>query len=162
GATAGRWTGFCPAARSSSSHARASRDSTRSSRRRTVRTSWCRRARTAASRWPSSSVAPWTEPAWLAEAHLWIDAQLDRLALVPEGTVEQRHVRPWATALRIPTTDGVVWFKAAIPVLAHEPGVVELISRRLPGLVPELLATDLGRGWMLMADGGQRLRELLE
>jgi hypothetical protein len=71
-------------------------------------------------------------------------------------------VRPWATALRIPTTDGPVWFKAAIPTLAYEPAVVQLISRRRPDLVPELLAADLGRGWMLTADGGERLRELVE
>ena len=106
--------------------------------------------------------AQWSEPAWLAEANAWIDAQLDRLGLVHNGPVEQPHVRPWATALRIPTTDGPVWFKAAIPALAYEPAVVELISRRRPDLVPELLATDLDRGWMLAADGGERLRELVE
>jgi hypothetical protein len=107
-------------------------------------------------------VAPWSERTWLTEAHAWIDEQLERLGLVPDGPVEQPHVRPWATALRIPTTDGVVWFKAAIPAVAHEAGVVELISRRRPDLVPELLGADVDRGWMLMADGGGRLRELIE
>ena len=29
-------------------------------------------------------------------------------------------MRPWATAIRIPTSGGTVWFKATIPVLAHE------------------------------------------
>lgn len=106
-------------------------------------------------------MAPWTELAWLTEAHTWIDAQLERLGLVPDGPVEQPHVRPWATALRIPTTGGALWFKAAIPVVAHEAGVVELISRRRPDLVPELLAADIDRGWMLMADGGEPLRGLV-
>jgi hypothetical protein len=107
-------------------------------------------------------VTAWTEAAWLGEVHAWVDAQLARLGLTHDGPVEQVHVRPWATALRIPTTAGPVWFKAAIPVLAHEAGVVAVISRRRPDLVPELLATDLERGWMLMADGGERLRELVE
>ena len=106
--------------------------------------------------------ARWTEPAWLAEAQAWIDAQLGRLGLAHDGPVEQPHVRPWATALRIPTTAGPVWFKAAIPALAYEPAIVELISRRRPDLVPELLAADFDRGWMLSADGGERLRELVE
>src|SRR2546429_9994472 len=48
------------------------------------------------------------------------------------------------------------------PVLAHEAGVVETISGRRADLVPELLATDRDNGWMLMADGGERLRELVE
>jgi hypothetical protein len=107
-------------------------------------------------------VAQWSEPAWLADAHAWIDAQLDRIGLAHDGPVEQPHVRPWATALRIPTSDGPVWFKAAIPVLGYEPAALELISRRRPNLVPELLAADLDRGWMLTADGGERLRELVE
>ncbi len=62
----------------------------------------------------------------------------------------------------MPTTAGDLWFKAAIPVLAHEPAVVDVLSRRRPDLVPELLAADFDRGWMLMADGGTRLRELIE
>jgi phosphotransferase family enzyme len=107
-------------------------------------------------------VAPWTELAWLTEVHAWIDAQLGRLGMTKDGPVEQLHVRPWATALRIPTTDGPVWFKAMIPALAYEAGVVDVISRRRPDLVPELLAAELERGWMLMADGGLRLRELIE
>jgi hypothetical protein len=71
-------------------------------------------------------------------------------------------VRPWSTALRLPTTDGVLWFKANHPSLAHEAAVVSIISRRRPDLVPELVAADLESGWMLMRDGGERLREVLE
>jgi hypothetical protein len=104
----------------------------------------------------------WTEPAWLERAHAWIACQLERLGVPATGPVEQPHVRPWATALRVPTTAGNVWFKAAIPVLAHEAAVVDVLSRRRPDLVPVLLAADFDRGWMLMADGGTRLRELIE
>src|SRR5690242_6133476 len=107
-------------------------------------------------------MAEWTDHAWLVQAHTWIDEQLAGLALTPDGPKEQVHVRPWATAIRIPTTDGPVWFKAAIPALAHEAGAVQLISARRPDVVPELLAADLDRGWMLMTDGGERLREVVE
>src|SRR5439155_16178741 len=69
--------------------------------------------------------------------------------------------RPWSTVLRLPTSAGAVWFKANHPSLAHEAGVVALIARRRPDLVPELLAADLERGWMLMSDGGERLREVI-
>jgi hypothetical protein len=100
----------------------------------------------------------WTDPRWLAEARAWIDAQGVELA----GPVEQPHVRPWSTALRLSTTEGVLWFKANHPSLVHEARVVAIISRRRPDLVPELVAADLGRGWMLMRDGGERLREVVE
>jgi hypothetical protein len=106
--------------------------------------------------------APWTDPEWLEGAHAWIAAQLDRLGLEPDGPAEQPHVRPWATALRVPTSGGIIWFKAAIPALAYEAAVVDVISRRRPDLVPTLLAADFEPGWMLMSDGGHRLRELVE
>jgi hypothetical protein len=75
--------------------------------------------------------------------------------------IEQPHVRPWSTVLRVPTDGGAVWFKANMPTQAFEAAVVETLAARRPDLVPELLATDLVRGWMLQRDGGTRLRELL-
>lgn len=104
----------------------------------------------------------WTEPAWLESAHEWICSQLDRLGLEPAGEIEQPHVMPWSTVLRVPTSRGPVWFKANVPDLAHEAAVIEILAGRRPDLLPELLATDLERGWMLQAEGGTRLREILE
>jgi aminoglycoside/choline kinase family phosphotransferase len=54
-----------------------------------------------------------------------------------------------------------VWFKATIPELRHETLVTRLLAERVPDRVPPLLAADLDRGWMLMEDGGRRLREVL-
>jgi hypothetical protein len=102
-------------------------------------------------------VPAWTDPAWLEEAHEWIHAQVE-----PTGAIEQPHVRPWSTVLRVPTAGGDLWFKANLPVHTHEAGVVSLLARLRPDRVPELVAADLERGWMLMGDGGVRLRELVE
>ncbi|HET9673491.1 MAG TPA: aminoglycoside phosphotransferase family protein [Gaiellaceae bacterium] len=97
----------------------------------------------------------WHDPAWLTEVTDWIDARIDR-----NGEVEQFHSYPWATALRLATAAGDVWFKACIPELAHEVRVLELLNARRGDAVPELLAGDRERGWMLLADAGERLREL--
>ena len=70
-------------------------------------------------------------------------------------------MRTWATALRVPTAEGPVWFKANTPELRHEVAVVERVSARVPDRVPPLLASDVERGWMLMADAGERLREVV-
>jgi Phosphotransferase enzyme family len=104
----------------------------------------------------------WTEPDWLESVHYWIRSQLERLGLEPVGEIEQPHVRPWSTVLRVPTESGDVWFKANMPTQAFEVAVVETLASRRPDLVPTLLATDLERGWMLQGDGGTRLREILE
>ena len=104
----------------------------------------------------------WTDARWLDGVKDWLDRQFEELGLQSTGSVEQPHVRPWSTVLRIPTTGGDVWFKANIPLLAYEAAVVELLAARRPDFVPGLLATDLERGWMLMADGGERLREIVE
>jgi hypothetical protein len=104
----------------------------------------------------------WTDAHWLAGVEGWLEGRLQELGLQPTAAVEQPHIRPWSTVLRIPTTGGDVWFKANIPLLAYEAAVVDLLAARRPDCVPELLATDVDRGWMLMADGGERLREIVE
>ena len=104
---------------------------------------------------------PWEDPDWLAEAVAWVDARLGDLGRSRTGDPEQPHVRSWATALRVPTAEGPVWFKANTPELRHEVAVVEQVSARVPDRVPPLLASDVERGWMLMADAGDRLREVV-
>ena len=54
----------------------------------------------------------WRDPDWLAETHSWVDDQTERLGLTRSGAIEQPHVYPWSTVLRVPTTRGDLWFKA--------------------------------------------------
>ena len=104
----------------------------------------------------------WTDPLWLAEAHEWIHEHVARLGAVAVGTIDQPHVRPWSTVMRVPTDRGDVYFKANTASLRHEAALVTVLAARRPDLVPPLLAVDVERGWMLMTDGGTRLREIIE
>ena len=104
----------------------------------------------------------WTDPQWLAEAHEWIHAEAARLELGAVGAIDQHHVRPWSTVMRVPTDSGDVYFKANAAALQHEAAAVALIAAHRPDCVPPLLAVDLERGWMLMAAAGDRLREVVE
>ena len=103
----------------------------------------------------------WTDPEWLAGAHAWVDEQTDALALERTGGLEQPHVRVWSTVLKVPTTTGPVWFKANHGPLQHEAALVTLLGGRVPDRIEPPLAADLDRGWMLMRDAGQRMRELV-
>ncbi len=104
---------------------------------------------------------PWTQAAWLARAHAWIRARLGELGLAQAGEIEQPHVRWWSTVLRVPTSDGDLWFKANAPPHAFEARLLAILERVRPGHVPELVAHDPVLGWLLMRDGGERLRELI-
>ena len=103
----------------------------------------------------------WQDPAWLESACTWTEAQLARLGMRRTGDVEQPHVRPWSTVMRIPTDAGDVWFKANDDTLRHEERVASLLSARMPELVPPLLAGDPETGWMLMSDAGEKLRTVV-
>jgi hypothetical protein len=96
------------------------------------------------------------DAAFLAEARGWIETNVD-----VRGEIEQVHLRPWSTVLRVPTAGGNVFFKAAASAFAHDAAVTEALSGLRPDLVLAPLAVDRERSWMLLPDGGERLRELL-
>lgn len=89
------------------------------------------------------------------EHEAWIRAHVE-----PSGPIERPHEAPWSIVLRVPTGDGVVWFKENIAPLAYEAGVVQLLAERMPDRVTELVAVDVERGWLLARDAGTRLRDV--
>jgi hypothetical protein len=98
----------------------------------------------------------WLEPSWRAEAEAWIRRRVE-----VDGAIEQPHVYPWSTVLRVPTADGPLWFKATTPeVHGFEPALTTILAEVRPDLVTELVEIDARRTWMLMRDAGTRLREL--
>lgn len=101
-------------------------------------------------------------PPALTDARAWIGAQLAALDAHLAGPIEQIHARPWSTVLRVPTDRGHLFLKASAPALRHEAAIVAFLAQRRPEIVPTPLAVDLEQGWMLMADAGIRLRELVE
>ena len=92
----------------------------------------------------------------------WLDERLAESGIRRTGEVEQPHLRPWATALRAPTDRGPVWLKAAGPETAFEVALYELLERVAPERVLAPIATDPGRGWMVLPDGGVTLGERLD
>jgi Phosphotransferase enzyme family len=96
------------------------------------------------------------------EAYRWIHARVAELGLDITGPIEQPHVQPWSTVLRIPTTDGDLYFKASAPVQAFEVPLLTLLRPEFADRLPEVLAFDVDQAWMLMRDAGVPLREVVK
>ncbi len=100
----------------------------------------------------------WQDPAWLKQASDWIHAEAKRQAIDITGKIEQPHIQPWSTVLHVPTDEDTLFFKATAADTIYESALTQLLATWYPDCMPELLAVDTTRGWMLMRDGGEPLR----
>jgi len=108
-----------------------------------------------------TSKPPWNESDWLEKVNSWIVAELSHLGMSITGPIEQPHIRPWSTVLRIPTLQGVVYFKNSAGDVLFESSLTQKMSSWYPDHMPNILAVNLENGWMLMKDGGTTLREVI-
>jgi len=77
----------------------------------------------------------------------------------PSAAIELIHERPWSTVLRVPTRDGDLFLKQEQPVQAFEVALTAALAARWPDRVPEVVAADTGRSWLLLRDGGVRIAD---
>jgi hypothetical protein len=110
----------------------------------------------------NNEALPWEQPDWLKNVQGWIRISLEARDILQTGPIEQFHIRPWSTVLRVPTLNGLIYFKATAPSLAFEPALTDFLVKLRPDILPDLLAIDLQRGWMLMRDCGKPLREWIK
>ncbi|MDQ3671439.1 MAG: aminoglycoside phosphotransferase family protein [Actinomycetota bacterium] len=95
---------------------------------------------------------PWARAGWLAEASAWMDARIGDAGLQPDGPLEVVEQWPLSSVLRRATGHGRVYVKAAFSIFHHEPALTRALGAEHPTLVPEVLAVELERGWMLMRE----------
>jgi hypothetical protein len=88
----------------------------------------------------------------------WIDGELARLGAERAGEPEEQRSTPWSIVTRVPTSDGVVWFKSVAAQLRHEVAVTEAVAAWAPEDVLGPLAADPERGFLLFPDGGPVVR----
>jgi len=106
----------------------------------------------------SQSQLIWENPDWQKEAHDWIRTEAERKSIQLIGEIEQPHILHWSTVMRVPSTDGMLFFKAAAGETIYEIALTQKMTGWFPDCLPELVAVDARRGWMLMRDGGEQLR----
>lgn len=82
----------------------------------------------------------------------WVRAHVE-----PTGGLDLVHARPWGDVWRVPISGGVAWLKVCAPVQAFEPRLTAALAGRWPGLLPDVLAYEEERAWLLLGDAGTRL-----
>lgn len=98
----------------------------------------------------------WTDPAWVGDVSAWLDS----LGIRRSGPIEQ--VKSWTVSclLRIPTEAGDLYFKAVPAFFPTEAGVTAALAREFPDWMPQIVAVDPDRRWLLMrAFAGVHLEE---
>ena len=100
----------------------------------------------------------WHDPNWQKQAHEWIRSESERNSIQIRGDIEQNHAYAWSTVMRVPTNAGTLFFKATAGETIFEIALTEKLASWFPDCMPELVAVDSDRGWMLMRDGGTPLR----
>jgi Phosphotransferase enzyme family len=101
----------------------------------------------------------WHDPAFVAAARAWIAEVAAERGIALAGPVEQPHVRPWSTVFRARADTGVLYLKACAAAQRHEPAIIEVVARESPDLVPDLVARHPSEPWVILRDGGDRLRD---
>ncbi len=86
---------------------------------------------------------------------------MERCGISPTGSMKQTRTSLWSTVMSIPTDQGALFFKASAQGAAFEAALTHHLAGRYPHCLPEVIAIDSKRGWMLMRDGGQPLRNVI-
>ncbi len=114
---------------------------------------------------PLNQELPWMNEArstWLKDVKTWLEEKLSQHSLTLDGELESVREQPWAIVLRIATSQGFVYFKAATSGARHEAALVTELSQQWSDRVPTPLAIDPQRGWMLLSDYGVTLQQKLD
>ena len=97
----------------------------------------------------------WERKGWFSAAAGWMQHELDRKNIQVTGSVQQFRVcLPNSAILRVRTSQGHCYFKAGHLTPPKEAEMTMALAKRWPQLVPEPLAVDIARNWMLHWDYG--------
>ena len=84
----------------------------------------------------------------------WVDDALAAAGRDRIGAPTVEADQPWGRVSRVPTSTGPVWLKAPAPGMRFELAVLTLLAGLEPAITPTVLATDVTRGVVLLADAG--------
>ena len=99
---------------------------------------------------------------WLEEVSAWLVGVVSSLRLGSLVEIASVRERPWGAVLRVRTSHRVVYFKAEGLGAHHEPQILAELAPDWPDLVPKVLEAEGSRSWLVMADHGQPMWDMLD
>ena len=103
---------------------------------------------------PHPLTPDWYLPGWFQSATEWTTEQCSGLGIELIAPVEQFHKSQRSSVLRARTSRSFVYMKAVPEMFEHELPLTQALSEQFPQLLPEVLAMDAQRSWLLMDDCG--------
>ena len=104
--------------------------------------------------------APWWKPGWFESARKWLERWVVESGEVLFEPIERYYNWPLSSIVRAHTHSDIFYLKATtrLPGIANEPDLTVRLAAMFPGRVPEPLAVDYDRGWMLLRRFGDTIR----
>ena len=85
---------------------------------------------------------------------MWIQDQIRRLGYTAQGNIQQVKTFVFGIVLCVHTDKGTLYFKALLPTVQNEVALILELAKKWPRHVPQIIAHNLERRWMLMRDFG--------
>ncbi|MFN8411167.1 MAG: hypothetical protein U0Z26_02140 [Anaerolineales bacterium] len=70
----------------------------------------------------------WQDPTWLKQVHTWIHNEASKHSIQITGEIEQPHIYPWSTVLRVPTNASNLFFKATASETVYEIALTQKLA----------------------------------
>ncbi len=102
--------------------------------------------------------SPWAKPGWFSLASQWIKEELEKQGY-SLGKVEPFCTGFNSCLLQIPTDQGNIYLKAS-PIwegASHEPQVLFALANLFPTKIPQPIAIEKEKRWMLLSDFGSTI-----
>lgn len=99
----------------------------------------------------------WSRPGWLVDASAWMVAQMTDSGYVEPEAPQIHQLWGVSVVLSASSRNGKAFLKCSGDRFRGEALVTTALARCSPGLLPETLAVEPERGWLLMRDMGAPL-----
>ncbi len=94
----------------------------------------------------------WSRPGWLAEAAQWMQEQMTTAGYLDPEVPRIHHLWSISVVLSAASRAGRAFLKCSSARFSHEGPMTRALADRSRGYLPEVLAVEPDRGWLLMRD----------
>ncbi|MGL4577146.1 MAG: phosphotransferase, partial [Burkholderiaceae bacterium] len=109
-------------------------------------------------------LSPWyaaSREAWWQSAQQWVTAASSASELGPMQHTRIVRERPWSLIAKVDCARGSAYFKACASGGQQEPALLHWLAPQWPHWLPKIHAVDESRKFILLADAGRPVRDIL-